>query len=288
MSEILFSNEDCLNQVIQHMVAENKEHFHVVTDFDRTLTKAFVDGKPRSSLESILEWAALLWAEYSTKSKQNFDKYYPIEIDPNISLEDKKVAMQEWWTVQFKLMIDSWLNKEVIQKTMQSEKIMFRKWHELFFSLLDDNGVPLIVFSASGLWYEGISYWLQSIHALTKNIHIISNNFIRNEQGKAIGIQEPIIHSFNKTETTIKTFPFYQEIVERKNVLLLGDSPGDVHMADGFDYENIIKIWFLNTDTPENRKLFLEKYDVVILNDGDMEYINELLKKILGIIIKSA
>jgi hypothetical protein len=64
-------------------------------------------------------------------------------------------------------------------------------------------------------------------------------------------------------------------------VLLLGDSPGDVHMADGFEYENILKIWFLNTDTPENRILFQEKYDVVILNDGDMKYINKLLKKII-------
>jgi 5'-nucleotidase len=77
---------------------------------------------------------------------------------------------------------------------------------------------------------------------MTKNVHIISNNFIRDKQGKAIGIQEPIIHSFNKNETTIKIFPFYQEIAERKNVLLLGDSPGDVHMADGFEYENILKI----------------------------------------------
>jgi hypothetical protein len=49
----------------------------------------------------------LLGQKYSIKAKQNFDKYYPIEIDPNVSLADKKIAMQEWRMVQFKLMLDS-------------------------------------------------------------------------------------------------------------------------------------------------------------------------------------
>ena len=282
MEDILIPNAEYVQNVIAKMSAQGGQFFHIVADFDRTLTKAFVDGKPRSSLESILEWEGLLGLEYSKKAKANFDKYYPIEINPNVSLEDKKVAMQEWRTVQFKLMLDSWLTKDVIQKTMQSEKVIFRSWYEIFFATLENNDIPLVVFSASGLWYEGVSCWLQSINAMTENIHIISNNFIWDTSGKAIWIQEPIIHSFNKNETTIKTFPFYQEIASRKNIILLWDSPGDVHMADGFDYENIIKIWFLNNDTPELRKLFQEKYDVVILNDGSMDWINDLIKKIIN------
>ena len=77
---------------------------------------------------------------------------------------------------------------------------------------------------------------------LSPNVAIISNTFIRDDQGKALRIKEPIIHSFNKGETVVHTMPIYQEIRKRKNLLLLGDSTGDVHMADGFDYENIIKI----------------------------------------------
>jgi 5'-nucleotidase len=65
---------------------------------------------------------------------------------------------------------------------------------------------------------------------------------VRDEDGKAIAIKEPIIHSFNKGETVVKDSPIYEEIKERKNILLLGDSLGDVRMADGFDYENILKI----------------------------------------------
>jgi hypothetical protein len=52
-------------------------------------------------------------------------------------------------------------------------------------------------------------------------------------------------------------------------------------MADGFDYETIIKIWFLNNDTPENREKFQEAYDLIVLGDWTMEEVNEVLKKIL-------
>ena len=36
-----------------------------------------------------------------------------------------------------------------------------------------------------------------------------------------IGIEEPIIHSHNKQEIEIKKLPIYQELIKRKNVILL-------------------------------------------------------------------
>ncbi len=282
MKNILIPNHEYVQNVIAKMSAQGPQFFHVVADFDRTLTKAFVDGKPRSSLESILEWAALLWVDYSEKSKQHFETYYPIEINPTIPVAEKKEKMLERWTVQFQNMIDHGLSKQIIEKTMQSEKVVFRWGYEIFFSILHKHQIPLVVFSVSGLGYQGISHGLESIHAMTSNVHIISNDFIRDDQGNAIGVKRPIIHSFNKNETIVKDFPFYKNISDRKNIILLGDSRGDTHMADGFAYENIIKIWFLNHDTPENRKIFQKIYDVLLINDADMEYVNELIKNVLA------
>jgi hypothetical protein len=34
-----------------------------------------------------------------------FKKYYPLEIDPNISLEEKNKYMTEWWEKSFDLFI---------------------------------------------------------------------------------------------------------------------------------------------------------------------------------------
>ncbi|MFA6255731.1 MAG: hypothetical protein WC606_00980 [Candidatus Absconditabacterales bacterium] len=281
MTKVLIPDPLHVQDSIAHFVADGKEHFHVVADFDRTLTKAFVDGKPRLSLESILEQEGYLGPEYTEKSKINFDKYYPIEQDPTIPLEEKKKAMHEWRTRQFAVMLEAGLTRNIIKKAMTSKMIIFRLGYEIFFDLLKNNNVPLLIFSASGLGYEAIYYCLENKNKLSDNIDIISNAFVRDEDGKAIAIKEPIIHSFNKGETVVKDSPIYEEIKERKNILLLGDSLGDVRMADGFDYENILKIGFLNNDTPENREQFQKKFDILILNDGPMDEVNEILKQIM-------
>lgn len=281
MSNIIIPNPQSFDTKLQNIIAGWPEKFHVIADFDRTLTKAFIDGKENTSLVSVIQEQGYLWTEFTEQSRKNFDKYRPIEIDPNVSLEEKKKAMTERWKVQFELIIASWISRDIIQKVIKNEPIAFREWHEELFDILHKNNIPLVIMSASGLWYEAIYYTFKKIHKLYDNIDIISNAFIRDEKSKATGVKEPVIHSFNKDETTIKDFPVYKKIKDRKNILLLGDGMGDAGMADGFDYENIIKIWFLNNDTPDNRKKFSETFDLVILDDGDMEEVNKIIKKLV-------
>ncbi len=45
------------------------------------------------------------------KAHELFNKYNPIEIDPNIPLPEKRRAMQEWWEAHDKLLIESGLSK---------------------------------------------------------------------------------------------------------------------------------------------------------------------------------
>lgn len=281
MSEFFFSNESHFNEKLQKIIAWGKQHLHVIADFDRTLTKAFVDGKDTTSLITRLQnW--FFPPEYAEASNKIFAKYHPIEIDSTIPLDEKKKAMTKRWNEQFTLMINNWLTRDIIKKAMQSQETMFRSWYAKFFDLLAENTIPLLIFSASGLWYESIYYCLEHEKRLYDNIDIISNSFVRDEQGKAIAVREPIIHSFNKGETLLRDLPIYKDIQNRKNIILLGDGLGDAHMAEGFDYETIIKIWFLNHDTPENRKQYQEAFDLIILDDGPMDEINILLQKSIG------
>ena len=164
---------------------------------------------------------------------------------------------------------------------MASEETNFRPWCGEFLDILYHHKIPIVILSGSGLGYDSIYYCLQHEHKLYDNIDIISNDFVRDESGKAIWVREPIIHSFNKDETVVKDFPIYNEIKDRKNILLLGDGLWDAEMANGFDYENIIKIWFLNNDTPENREKFQEIFDLVILGDWPMDEVNRIIKQIV-------
>ena len=115
------------------------------------------------------------------------------------------------------------------------------------------------------------------------NIHIISNTLKFDKNGLFVKVIEPIIHSMNKNETIIKDLKVFKKIKNRKNVILLGDGLGDINMADGFDYNKIIKIGFLNDNIDKKIGFFKENYDIIILNDSLTECINILLKKILKV-----
>ena len=188
--------------------------------------------------------------------------------------------MEEWWRTHKKLLIDSGLNLKTIQKVVDKGYLEFRKGALEFFDLTHEKQIPLVIFSSSGLG-EAIPLYFKKINKDYKNIHIISNSMKYDKKGDAISIIEPIIHVFNKGEIALKGLPIMKELKDRKNIILLGDSLGDLNMTEGFNYKKIIKIGFLNYQDEENLNDYKKVYDVVILNDGNMSYVNGLLKKII-------
>jgi 5'-nucleotidase len=253
------------------------EKFHVLSDFDRTLTKTFVAGEEVPSIISVLRSEGYLTPDYPDKAKELFNHYHAIEIDPQVPPEEKKLAMREWWSRHFDLLISSGLKKEDIEKAVTSQKLQLRSGVPQFFEFLRERNIPLVIMSSSGLGVESISLYLSRLNLFTDNVHIVSNEFIWDDVGRAIAVKEPIIHAFNKEETVLDNFPFYNKVRERKNVLLLGDGPDDVEMITGFIYDNLIKVGFLNKNIEENLQLYREKFDATITGDGNFDFINELL-----------
>lgn len=80
-------------------------------------------------------------------------------------------------------------------------------------------------------------------------------------QGVLRAFKGELIHIYNKREGALLNTGHFQELRTRPNVLLLGDSLGDLTMADGVqDMENILKIGFLNdkvSEVIEENSLFL-------------------------------
>ena len=87
---IIIVNSEKLEKVKKAILKAGAEKFHVLTDFDRTLTNAFVDGKSMVSFISILRDGNYLTPDYASKAHALYDKYHPIEIDPKIPFEEKK------------------------------------------------------------------------------------------------------------------------------------------------------------------------------------------------------
>ena len=256
-----------------------KDNFHVIADFDATLTKAFLNGKKSHSSFSWIRDQEHLDPEYTKKAYALFYKYYPIEIDPHISSKEKDKKMLEWWKAHLKLFVDYKLDKNMIDKINKENKIGLRDKGDEFIELLKKNNIPLLIFSA-GIG-DVIKGFLEFKNILHKNMHIISNFFKFDSKEKVVDYNSKIIHTFNKNEYAIKDSLYHKSIEKRKNVILLGDGLGDANMAEGLKHDSIIKISFYNHKEDKLLDKFKESFDVIILNDGPMNFVNNLIKDII-------
>lgn len=283
LENVVIPNPPRLEKLKKEFQKGGGRKLHILSDFERTLTYVFVNGERVPSLISVLRSSEeYLGNDYTQKAQALFEKYHPIEIDPKIPSEKKKEAMEEWWAIHSDLLIKTGLNKEHLEKVVRSGKIRLREGIKDFLDLLQSYEIPLVIMSASGLGGDAISAFLKKEGKLFSNIYIISNSFLWDKNGNAIGIKKPIIHSLNKDETIVRDFPsIYEKVKDRKNVLLLGDNLEDIGMIAGFSYDYLIKIGFLNEAVDENLEEYKMIYDILILNDSPMEHVNTLLKEIL-------
>lgn len=78
--------------------------------------------------------------------------------------------------------------------------------------------------------------------------HSLTNKYSTFFQDNIVGFKDPLIHTFNKNTSVIQDHhEFYSNIDCRTNVILLGDSLGDLNMDIGVENEGVVlKIGFLN------------------------------------------
>ncbi|MEK7569038.1 MAG: hypothetical protein AAB497_02910 [Patescibacteria group bacterium] len=279
--EIIISNPEKLEATKKAIADAGAEKLHVLADFDRTLTAVFLRGESVPPLMAVLRDGGYLTHEYAEKAEVLFKKYHPIEVDQSIPFEEKKVAMDKWWREHFDLLIESGLKKGDLEEVIASGKVKLRDGFAEFADLLNARKIPLVIMSSNGLGTESVALYLKQVGKLSDNVHIICNEYEWDAEGRAVGVREPIIHALNKYETAIQDFPAFDVVKERKNVIVLGDGLDDVGMVQGFEYDNLITVGFLNDKVEENKERYQKAFDVVLTGDASMEYINNFLKEVV-------
>lgn len=275
MERVYIPNKILLKDKLDKIKLDGIDSLHVVSDFDRTLTKYFFDNKKIPSAIALIREGRYLTKDYPKKAFQLFDKYHPIELDESLPYDYRCKKMKEWWETHEKLLVKSGMNKGVIDDILKKYPEVFREGALDFLDFLYEEKIPLLIFSSGvGNLIEG---YLKKENRNYKNIHILSNTFRFNKKGFATGYKNKIIHIFNKSETEIRDKRYASSIAKRKNVILLGDSLSDLGMSSGIKHDLILKIGFLNEDIKSKLELYKSKFDVVITDDGTMNYVNKLL-----------
>ena len=169
----------------------------------------------------------------------------------------------------------------IIEDVVKSGGNQLREGIPEFISTLNKNEMPLIILSASGLGKDAIKIFLEEENVLLNNVNIISNSYEWDSKGNAITAKEPIVHSMNKDLEVIRDLSVFEKIKNRGNVLLLGDNLSDSKVVDNIEFDNLIKIGFLNDNVGSNLEEYKENYDVILLGDPSMDYVNQLVNGLI-------
>ncbi|KAK4887340.1 hypothetical protein RN001_003611 [Aquatica leii] len=277
--KVHIKNKERVNSLIHDIISDGHSNLQIVSDFDRTITKQHENGKLHLSSFGMFSHCPSVPEDYLATEKQLTGKYFPIEIDPNISHEEKRKFMEEWWSKSENALKGLSVTQQEIEETAASLGPSLRNGcYELFRDLHEAN-VPVLVFSA-GLGNSVLAV-LKHFNVYLPNVKIISNFLKYNDDGVIEGFKGPTIHVLNKNEYALQGTQYYDLVRNRGNVILMGDSLGDAGMADGVAHaRSILKIGFLYDHVQESLPGFLDTFDIVLEDDQTMDVISAILKRI--------
>lgn len=267
--------EDFLCQSIR----DGKSKLAVAADFDFTMSRAYENGIKCQTCHGALNTSPLIPKSVQEQSLHLFETYHPIELDHTISMNEKGKFMIEWWTKAADLIVNTQLNKSDIKRIVKESRVRLRSGCDSLIQSLNEKEIPLMVISAGlgDLIVEAITQ--QS--TLHSNIEIVANFMEFNNNGTLVAFKNETIHCCNKNETPIHHSECFKRIEDRTNAILIGDLLEDSNMLNALPHlQSVLKIGFLNDNQEEFLPKFLEKFDIVLVNDQTFDVVNGLLRKL--------
>lgn len=270
---------EVVEAVLDKVVRGGRHKLQWVVDFDYTLTRAHKDGHPVDCSWGVMENSHLLPDSYTDQTNALRSKYLVIEHDPSLSIEEKIPYMIEWYTKANDLLKQCKVNKSFFPRMVEVSNVEFRDGTDQMMKTLAGWDVPVLILSA-GLG-DLLVEVLKKFEVLTDNVKVVSNFLSFDHEGNVTGIDGEMIHVFNKSESAIHDSPYFKKLEHRHNVILMGDSVGDLQMANGVEnVEALLKIGFLNNQSEEKIKKYEEIYDLVLVDDQTMTVPNWIIEKL--------
>jgi cytosolic 5'-nucleotidase 3 len=275
MTDVIIPNEKEFNEKLKRLILGGKDNLHVISDFDATLSKSLSSNEKSNTTFGKIQNSGLLGESFERKSKELKDYYQPIEHSIGLAKEEKAVKMREWTVKAWNLIVESKLNRSLIDEINENQKIEMRLGALDFVTDVTSIDIPLLIYSG------GIKEIIDGALKEEASMEVLSNYFLFDDQGEINGWIPKLIDSSAKTGDYIKQFSHFEKIKEKDHVIVMGDLVEDLRVLEGLDHQVELKIGFLNRNVEENLDIFKEKFDVVIINDGPMTFVNEMIKQII-------
>lgn len=279
-SSVRIKNPTRVEEILCGLIKGGAAKLQIITDFDMTLSRFSHEERRCPTCHNVIDNCKLVSDECREKLLQLKEKYYAIEIDPHLSIEQKSPYMVEWYTKSHGLLVEQAIPKDKLREIVAESDIMLKEGYETFFDKLHQHSIPLFIFSAGiGDVLEEVIRQAGVYHS---NVKVVSNFMDFDDTGVLKGFKGELIHVFNKHDGALKNTEYFTQLKDNSNIILLGDSQGDLRMADGVaNVENVLKIGYLNDRVDELLDKYMDSYDIVLVKDESLEVANSILQKIL-------
>ena len=300
-NRVVIADVDKTQTKINSLIKDGPSNLQFIVDFDNTLTKTHKDGVSLDCSWGVLESYRELPSSYHDRVRAAKEKYHPIELDVSISQEEKIPIMIEWYKEANRCLAESGVKLPWLPLMVEQSNVELRDLTEEMLRSLHTNNIPLLVLSA-GVG-DLINHIMQHFGVLHDNTTLVSNFLKFDEEGNIVGLQgltrfinysfvfcltfpdsgeeSDLIHMYNKAESIRKRSS--EESCKRRNVIVLGDSLGDVHMAAGVkDPSVVLTVGFLNHNIQSSLETYKSQFDIVLLDDQTMSFPHSLLAEILS------
>ena len=151
LNAILLRNANCyardetaVTTLLKKFCSEGPSKLCVISDFDRTITTG-----NSTSAHGVVEAFECLGLEFRATAEDLYQKYFAIEIDPYLTVEEKLPHMRMWYKLNHENMINNAvLTKSHIYDQALSPAVEFREGSKSFLHRCESAKVPVLVFSA--------------------------------------------------------------------------------------------------------------------------------------------
>ncbi|XP_044540609.1 cytosolic 5'-nucleotidase 3A-like [Gracilinanus agilis] len=125
-SNVHIKNPAKVEEILCGLIKGGAAKLQIITDFDMTLSRFSYNGKRCPTCHNVIDNCKLVTDECRKKLSQLKERYYAIEIDPHLTMEEKYPYMVEWYTKSHSLLVEQALPKNKLQEIVEESDVMLK------------------------------------------------------------------------------------------------------------------------------------------------------------------
>jgi len=220
------------------------------------------------------------------KLLESEQKFTPLFMEVKKSRDDKQSSILPWWKYLHNEIISNKITVDKIKEAILGSAFYFRHGMTDLLKTAYDKNIKFHIVSAGvmGVINQSINLLLnqnfpkETYENISKNIICCGTEEIYDKNNTLTNFKDPVITSLNKS--MLVTHQKLPHIEKGSNAIIIGDLIPDLYMTENLMLYKTLTIGYYHEGGSYSLEKYKEAFDIVILNDGNLVWVNNLIKSL--------